>query len=141
MTWTQLSRIALIASVGLLVGCGSTAKPHDPHMNMSSTAVEEAEAQDVELVGMPGLEDPIPARSVDISALGLSCPLCAHNLDKQLKMIEGVTSADVDLSTGQVRVAFAETACVTPQQLITSVKDAGFSVSRITAVHTPAATE
>lgn len=141
MTWKHGSAVVLVPLVLGLVGCGSSAKTHESHANIKAPATQAEEVADVELVGMPGLEEPIPARSVELSALGLSCPLCAHNLDKQLKMIEGVESADVDLSSGIVRVAFEDTACITPRQLITSVEDAGFSVTRIMAVHTPKATE
>jgi len=141
MTWTHGLVIALIASVASLAGCSSTEVSHDPNKNHPAPASQPSAESDVELIGMPGLEDPIPARSVEISALGLSCPLCAHNLDKQLNMIEGVSSVEVDLSTGLARVAFEDTACITPQQLITSVEDAGFSVTRIKAVHVTEKTE
>ncbi len=141
MTWTHGFIIALTASVALLAGCNSTEVSHDPGMDHQAPASQPSADSDVELIGMPGLQDPIPARSVEVSALGLSCPLCAHNLDKQLNMIEGVSSVEVDLSTGLVRVAFEDTACITPQQLITSVEDAGFSVTQIKAVHVPKQSE
>lgn len=139
MQWKTLSGFTPAVLALSLIGCGSAAKTHEhsdaQHDRQVSDQAQAETPAPVELVGTPGMDDPIPARSVEIMAMGLSCPLCAHNLDKQLMKIEGVESVDVDLSTGSVRLAFTETACVTPKQLVDAVNNAGFSVTKVRAIH------
>ncbi len=38
---------------------------------------------------------------------GMSCPNCATNVDKQLLALRGVSSAEVNLGTGEVVVGFS----------------------------------
>ncbi|AKJ64217.1 heavy-metal-associated domain-containing protein [Kiritimatiella glycovorans] len=66
-------------------------------------------------------------QTVVVTAHGLSCPLCAHNLDGRLKKIDGVEEASVDLKTGSVTVQLAENHSVTRDDLNRAVKDAGFT--------------
>lgn len=62
---------------------------------------------------------------------GMSCPLCANNVDKQLLTVPGVRSVDVDMGTGQVRVGFAPNASVTKAQLADAVDKSGFSLTEV----------
>lgn len=68
---------------------------------------------------------------VVVAAHGLSCPLCATNLDAQLKRIEGVAGASVDLATGEATVLFDKRHAVTAMQLRQAVEDAGFTFQGI----------
>ena len=58
---------------------------------------------------------------------GLSCPLCAHNIDKQLLAIAGVEKAQVHLGTGEVYVKYGEPR---PERsvLVKAVEDSGFTL-------------
>jgi len=62
---------------------------------------------------------------------GLSCPLCANNLDGQLAKIEGVESAHIDLNTGSTVIRFSGNHRVTRLQLQAAVKNAGFTLKEI----------
>jgi copper chaperone CopZ len=62
---------------------------------------------------------------------GLSCPLCSNNLDGQLRQIDGVEAATIDLKTGAVTVELREGHAVTTQKLAAAVKEAGFTFKGI----------
>jgi len=71
---------------------------------------------------------------VRLIVYGLSCPLCAHNLDGVLLRMDGVESARIDLETGAVRVALQDGHGVTPSALQRAVEDSGFTLKRIEPV-------
>ncbi len=71
-----------------------------------------------------------PKRAV-IQVRGLSCPVCAHRLEKVLVKLPEAKSAKVSLKKGQAVVTFAPTANVTDQQLSQTVRDAGFVPGKI----------
>ena len=58
---------------------------------------------------------------------GLSCPLCANNLDRYLMTVPGVEGVKIDLGAGRVTVQIASGTIVTPIQLEQAVKDSGFT--------------
>ncbi len=128
-TYAKLTLLALTFS---LAGCSSSPKPASdgdtPGANHAASPQD-----DIQLVGITDIDEPIPAHNVDLFAQGLSCPLCAHNLDKQLLKVQGVASAEVDLSTGAAKVGFADGARVTPRQLIDAVEASGFTLTKIQA--------
>lgn len=66
-----------------------------------------------------------------VIAYGLSCPLCANNLDRQLAKVNGVERATIDLNTGAVILQLTEGHSVTPSQLRAAVDDAGFTLKEI----------
>lgn len=75
---------------------------------------------------------PIEAASAVLEVHGLSCPLCATNLDKTLESLPGVASASISLSDGLVDVEFAQTGPrPSPRDLSRSVTNAGFTLVRI----------
>ena len=60
---------------------------------------------------------------------GMSCPLCATNVDKQLLRVRGVHSVEVDLSTGAVTMLVSEVSPPTDAQLMRAVEESGFTVA------------
>jgi len=70
-------------------------------------------------------------REVVLTVHGLSCPLCANNLDGQLANIDGVEGVAIDLNTGAVTVRLAEGHAVTSGDLAAAVKDAGFTLKSV----------
>jgi copper chaperone CopZ len=70
-------------------------------------------------------------QEVVLTVHGLSCPLCSNNLDGQLRRLEGVEAAVIDLKTGAVTVRLATGHRVTPQDLERAVHDAGFTLKAI----------
>ena len=70
----------------------------------------------------------VPGNSVRVMAAGLSCPLCAHNIDASMKQLPGVLNARVDLSSGAVAVTLDGLTPVTYSQLAKVVLDNGFTI-------------
>ena len=70
-------------------------------------------------------------QEVIITAYGLSCPLCANNLDGQLTKIDGVESAVIDLASGSIVIGLADKHSVKAKQLIEAVDNAGFTLKNI----------
>lgn len=52
--------------------------------------------------------DPITGDRATLLVYGMSCPLCATNVDQQLLAVPGVSAVDVDLGNGWVTVNFKE---------------------------------
>lgn len=76
---------------------------------------------------------PIEASAVILEVRGLSCPLCATNLDKKLEGVSGVSMVAVNLEDGLVQVGFNPSgARPSPRALAKAVTDSGFTLVRIT---------
>lgn len=71
------------------------------------------------------------SREVVLTVHGLSCPLCSNNLDGQLRRIEGVEGASIDLKTGEVTVRLAAGHSVSSGDLSRAVDEAGFTLKKI----------
>lgn len=76
-------------------------------------------------------------REVVLTAFGLSCPLCANNLDGQLTKIDGVESAVINLATGSVNVRLAKGHSVKAEQLVAAVDNSGFTLKKIELISEP----
>lgn len=74
---------------------------------------------------------PLQSESVTLHVRGLACPLCAHNVDKQLLRVAGVRSVEVDLGSGEVRVALHGAVRPSPKQITDAVEVGGFTLERI----------
>ncbi|GJF12007.1 carbonate dehydratase [Mycolicibacterium cyprinidarum] len=61
--------------------------------------------------------------SVELSITGMTCASCAARVEKELNKLDTVT-ATVNFATEKARVEFGD--AVTPEQLITTVRDAGY---------------
>lgn len=59
---------------------------------------------------------------------GLSCPLCANNLDKELLRVPGVQAVAVDIGTGMVRLDLARGAEVQRSDIDGAVRRSGFTL-------------
>jgi len=83
-----------------------------------------------------GHSEPRPAADQDefsarLFVKGMSCPLCANNIDKQLLSVPGVQKVSVDLGSGLVLVKLAPGNPPTKVQLETAIKQSGFTLDRI----------
>lgn len=68
----------------------------------------------------------VEAKQAVIAVKGLSCPVCAHRLEKVLAKLPGAEKAQVDLQKSQALVDFAPNTKVTNQEIGQKVRDAGF---------------
>ncbi len=69
--------------------------------------------------------------SATLTVHGLACPLCAHNIDKQLLKVRGVQIVNVDLGSGLVRVRFADGTQPSDSELAAAVEAGGFTLHKI----------
>jgi copper chaperone CopZ len=74
---------------------------------------------------------PLTGASATLLVQGLSCPLCATNIDKTLMRVPGVQAVAVDLSRGEVRLTLAPDTKPTRAQLAQAVRDSGFTLAEI----------
>jgi len=65
-------------------------------------------------------------RQVELSITGMTCASCANRIERKLNKLDGV-SATVNYATEKARVAFADP--VTPEQLLSTVAQAGYSAA------------
>lgn len=87
-----------------------------------------------ESVAMARMDDtPVEGREAVLTVYGMSCPLCANNVDKTLLAVPGVTDVQVDMSTGHARVTLDGQTTVTRRQLAQAVDKSGFTLQRIEA--------
>lgn len=63
----------------------------------------------------------------EIIVKGMSCGHCAAAVTKALESLPGVTDVQVDLTTG--RVAFASAQSVSPEELARVIKRAGYELA------------
>lgn len=74
---------------------------------------------------------PLESSAATLYVNGLGCPLCATNVDLQLKRVSGVSNMTVDLSTGKVDIAMAGPVKPSPKRLADAIADAGFTLVKI----------
>lgn len=74
---------------------------------------------------------PITARSATLSVRGMSCPLCANNVDQQLMAIPGVQAVRVHMGTGDVAVDLSGNPPVSKKQLADAVYKSGFTLEGV----------
>lgn len=68
---------------------------------------------------------------VELVVFGLSCPLCASNLDRHIAVVPGVERSWIDLNTGHVQVTLQPDAEVSSAALSRAVRDAGFTLQTL----------
>lgn len=76
-------------------------------------------------------ETPVAGREAVLTVYGMSCPLCANNVDKMLLEVPGVTAVNVDMGTGEARVTLDGSTPVTRRQLADAIDRSGFTLQRI----------
>ncbi|MCC6782042.1 MAG: heavy-metal-associated domain-containing protein [Planctomycetes bacterium] len=64
---------------------------------------------------------------------GMSCPLCATNVDRAIAELPGVDSVAIDMASGEVMVALQSGASVTRRALASAVASTGFTLVSIEA--------
>lgn len=79
-------------------------------------------------------ENPPPASHESVATLyvlGMSCPQCANNIDKQLRKVSGVKSVTIDLGSGRVEAGLEPKMPPTRDQLARAIEQSGFTLQRI----------
>jgi copper chaperone len=73
----------------------------------------------------------VGTNTATLTVKGLSCPQCAHNVDKQLLKLPGVSAVNVDLGKGLVTLSFAGDQRPTRQQIEQAISDSGFTLDAL----------
>lgn len=111
--------LPLFLGVLWLAGC---------HSPSTSTSIHtEAVPASTEVPGT-GLAD---ERNAILHVRGMSCPLCANNIDKQLLKVPGVEKVAVNLGNGEVHVRLAVAPRPTADELTRAIERSGFTLARI----------
>lgn len=76
-------------------------------------------------------------QDAELVVFGLSCPLCASNLESQLRTIPGVAGHQIDLASGIVTINVRQGGFVPTSALRNAVTDAGFTLQDIRLKETP----
>jgi copper chaperone CopZ len=116
----QFTVLLLLSS--LLAGC-----------QKDSQTVEVAPDQSARPEQVPA-ENPPPAAPESVATLyvmGMSCPQCANNIDKQLRKVIGVKSVTIDLGSGRVQASLEPKMTPTRDQLARAIEQSGFTLQRI----------
>jgi copper chaperone CopZ len=127
----SLSRLLLAFSItasltAALSGCASNqigaAADTEQAVEYSATTEEAALIQS---------EQPLPPGPIVMYMNGLSCPLCATNIDQQVEKLPGVSDVKVDLSTGKVKANLSGPSTPSPRQLANAADAAGVTLIKI----------
>ncbi len=70
-------------------------------------------------------------RIIEVTILGMVCPFCSYGVQQKMKKLDGISELDIDLDTGLATITMDDSADVSNELLIRTVKDAGFEVARI----------
>lgn len=114
--------LILVASSLTLGACAGSSKP------AASADLYTVTPADVEALKST---EPLAANRSTLYVNGLSCPLCATNIDLQLMRVRGVTATSVDLSTGKIIIDTPGGTKPSPNMLNRAVTDAGATLVRI----------
>ena len=105
------------AMFAVCMGCASTPKLSDANEKSAANAATQSTADS--------------SHSARIFVLGMSCPLCVTNIDKQLLRVPGVEKVSVNLGNGLVLARLSVENPPTQQQLTEAITKSGFTLSKI----------
>ncbi len=88
-------------------------------------------AEDTTVLEARVSDEPIAEAEVLLTVFGMSCPLCANNVDNTLLAIPGVEDVALDMGTGIAVVRLDGRTPVSRRQLAAAVDRSGFSLVRI----------
>lgn len=102
----------VVAACVLSAGCALSSPATRPAVSSASSAA-------------------ITAPSATLVVHGMSCPLCAHNVDKQLLAVPGVTKVELDMGQGHARIALDGTGRTTRENLAEAIDRSGFTLVEV----------
>lgn len=129
---TLIVTLATAALVGsLLSACASTPERGASTAAPASTDGIVHSASQAERDYLSS-KSPIESSSVTLAVNGLSCPLCASNVDKQLQDVAGVGDIKIDFATGQIDLTLTDPKPA-PFALTRAIDRAGFTLVKISS--------
>lgn len=118
---------SLTLALAALAGCATTQSADQPPAASEDAVVHVATDADRAYLAS---KSPIDAERVTLAVNGLSCPLCATNVDKQLQGLRGVNSAAIDFANGQIDLNLVDPK-PSPAMLAHAIDRAGFTLIKI----------
>ena len=115
MSPISLVSSSLLLCLTVLGGCAAA-----PASGPSSSPAAAADAS-----------EPITGNTATLIVHGMSCPLCANNVDKQLRSIRGIQTVHVNMGTGEATITLAPNARVTKAQLAKAIDGSGFTLTQV----------
>ena len=111
-----------------VLGCASTNNaPSSPTVSDSHEHLDYD--HDMDHSDLPEFQPAADTRVMTV--YGMSCPLCATNVDKQLLRVPGVEKVDVNLADGKIQVKIDEQNAPTDERLKDAVVESGFTFKSI----------
>lgn len=126
--WIALPSISFVAA--LLGACASSTAP-----SAAADAADPTDAIVITAADTQAVQSTAPLSSdrALLHVRGLSCPLCASNIDVQLKRIDGVENVAVDLGNGTVDLSMKGEPRPSPKALADVIDRAGFTLVKVEA--------
>lgn len=115
-----------LSALVLATACESTPKASGASADPAHDAVVATESS-----AAPASTPAIDGRTALIWVNGMGCPLCANNVDSQLKKVPGVEDVKINLGTGIVNVRLSSCGPSTQAQLEQAIDRTGFTLVRI----------
>ncbi|HMN96625.1 MAG TPA: heavy metal-associated domain-containing protein [Phycisphaerales bacterium] len=111
--------IALMALLSFAVASACETTPRTPADAESPRAAESGQ------LGSPSAPEP---RTAYFVVNGMGCPLCANNVDRQLRNLPGVERVTINLGTGVVAARLSPENPPSQAQLERAVRASGFTL-------------
>ncbi|MCL4211312.1 MAG: heavy-metal-associated domain-containing protein [Phycisphaeraceae bacterium] len=112
----QIPFMAVMAAALLVLpGCSSTRTTGDSMTGASAGVTDE----------------PVRQSPVTMIVHGMSCPLCANNIDLLLRRVRGVTDVNINLADGAVKVHVDKANPPTYAALARAVDQSGFTLVKV----------
>lgn len=110
----RLMHLSLVM-LSSLIGCASTSDDSPQNASASINSYPEI----------------IETDHARLTVFGLSCPLCATNVERALTSVPGVLRASIDLSNGRIDLLLDPMKRTRSVNIAHAVKDAGFTLRAI----------
>lgn len=123
---SAIAAFAACASFCVLSGCASGQRAEGEYEE--NPVFHQSSAADADALKSAA---PLTSERALLYVNGMGCPLCATNVDVQLKRIRGVEDATIDLGAGTVAISMPGQTRPSPKRLADAVADAGFTLVRI----------
>lgn len=114
-------------TLAAISGCATTQSADQPPAASDDAVVHIATDADRAYLAS---KSPIEAERITLAVNGLSCPLCATNVDKQLQGVRGVSNAAIDFANGQIDLDLVDPK-PSPSMLDHAIDRAGFTLVKI----------
>ena len=98
--------------------------------NIPSLQTSRTTTEDTPLLASGDADESTGVRTITLKVSGMSCPGCAHSIEKKVSDLRGVKSVKCDVKKGLVRVDY-DSPSLTIDSLRIAVRRAGYTVKSV----------